>query len=105
MARLHDVGTRARRHRGGDRYQLGMLAGERAQRVAEDLGPGGRAARLLTRFTRHRIVGREAVPFLPVALREVEALPLLRDHMDDARARHATDEAERLTELGKIVPV
>ena len=95
----------ARRHRGGDRHQLGMLVRQRGEPVAEHLGPGGRAARLLASLARDRIVRREPVPLLLVRLGVGEALPLLRHHVDHPGAVHPAHELQRVAELAEIVPV
>ena len=62
-----------------------VLRRELRERLAEHLGPGRRAARLLARLAGDGIVRREAVPLLPVRLGEAEALALLGEHVDHAR--------------------
>ena len=71
----------------------------------EHLGPGGRAARLLSRLAGDRIVRRQAVPLLLVGLGKGEALPLLGDDVNHPGALHATHELQGIAQLGQIVAV
>ena len=102
---LKDVRARARRHRGRDRDEVPVLFGQRGEGVAEDLRPRRGTARLLAKLARDRIVGRESVPLLLVLLGELEALPLLREHVNHARALHGAHEGQRVDELLQVVPV
>ena len=102
---LEDAGPGARRHRRGDHHEPGDLRGEAGERLAEELGPGRRAAGLLPRLAGLRIIRREPVPLLLVRLGEREALPLLGQHVDHPGALEPADEAQRLAELLHVVAV
>src|SRR5262249_26853500 len=69
---LEQMSARAGRHRRRDGNQLGVRRRQCRERVTENLGPGGRAARLLAGLAGFRIVRGEAVPLFAVGLRERE---------------------------------
>ena len=66
-----------------------MLVAERGEALAEHLGVGRAAARLLARLAGDRVVRRQAVPLLLVRLGEAGIPSLLGDDVHEPRAGHA----------------
>ena len=100
---LEDVRARPRRHRRRDRHEVGMLGRELCDGLAEHLGPLRRPRIDGFELAGDGIVGRPRVVLLEIGLGEREPLPLLGDHVDDARPLERRHQLQRVHHPGDVV--
>src|SRR5256885_2209331 len=102
---LENAGPGPRRHGRGDRHKLGVFPRELGDGLPEHRSPLGRTRLDRSQLTRDRVVGCTRVVLLGVRRRQGEALPLLGDHMDDARSLERLHDLERLHQLRDVVTI
>ena len=105
-APCHDVQSRPRWHGGGDRHHARITGGLFRQRIAKDIGIGGRIGLGLRLFPRQRVELRHAVIFVRRILGRRKALALHRHRMDQHRPRRPRPRgAQGLQHLPHVMPV